>query len=63
MSVEFVQSVWTVIAMVVFIAIVIWAFSGARKKDFDEASRLPLDDDGKPKHFAPCSMCGDKNLC
>jgi len=45
MSVGFVQAVWTVVAMAFFIGIVIWAYSGKRKKDFDEASRLPLDDD------------------
>jgi cytochrome c oxidase cbb3-type subunit 4 len=39
------QSVWTVIAFVVFIGIVIWAWSGKRKKDFDKASRMALDDD------------------
>ena len=36
---------WTVLLLVVFIGIVIWAFSARRKKDFDEAARLPLDDD------------------
>ena len=36
---------WTVLLLVVFIGIVIWAYSGARKKDFDEAARLPLDED------------------
>ena len=45
MSVGFVQAVWTVVAMAFFIGIVIWAYCGKRKKDFDEASRLPLDDD------------------
>ena len=45
MSISFVQTVWTVLAFIFFIAVVIWAWSGARKKDFDEASRLPLDDD------------------
>ena len=45
MSIGFVQAVWTVVAMAFFIGIVIWAWSGNRKKDFDEASRLPLDDD------------------
>jgi cytochrome c oxidase cbb3-type subunit 4 len=39
------QSVWTVVAFVVFIAIVIWAWSGKRKKRFDEAARMALDDD------------------
>jgi cytochrome c oxidase cbb3-type subunit 4 len=36
---------WTVLLLVVFVGIVIWAYSGARKKDFNEAARLPLDDD------------------
>ena len=45
MSVSFVQSIWTVVAMAFFIGIVIWAYSGKRKKEFDEASRLPLEDD------------------
>lgn len=39
------HSIWTVIVFVVFIGIVLWAYSGRRKKDFDEAARLPLDDD------------------
>ena len=36
---------WTVLLLVVFVGIVVWAYSGARKKDFDAAARLPLDDD------------------
>ena len=44
MSVAFVQSVWTVIAMVVFIGIVIWAYSKRRKTDFDQAGRIAMDD-------------------
>ena len=45
MSIVFVQTVWTLLAFIFFIAIVVWAYSGARKEDFDEASKLPLDDD------------------
>lgn len=40
-----VHSIWTVILFIVFIGIVVWAFSSRRKKDFDEAARLALDDD------------------
>ena len=36
---------WTVLLLVVFIGIVFWAYSSKRKQDFDEAARLPLDDD------------------
>jgi cytochrome c oxidase cbb3-type subunit 4 len=42
------HSIWTVIVFIVFIGIVLWAFSSRRKKDFDEAARLVLDDD-EPK--------------
>jgi cytochrome c oxidase cbb3-type subunit 4 len=44
-SVSFVQSVWTVIALVIFIGIVVWAFSKRKKADFDRAGRMALDDD------------------
>ncbi|MCP4077877.1 MAG: cbb3-type cytochrome c oxidase subunit 3 [Gammaproteobacteria bacterium] len=39
------HSIWTVVVFVVFIGIIAWAYSGKRKKDFDEAARLVLDDD------------------
>jgi len=51
MSVSFVQSVWTVMAMVVFIGIVIWAYSSHRKTDFDKAGRLAMDDDDRPANM------------
>ncbi len=31
--------------MVIFIGIFIWAWSSKRKESFDEASRIPMDDD------------------
>ncbi|NVJ61400.1 MAG: cbb3-type cytochrome c oxidase subunit 3 [Gammaproteobacteria bacterium] len=38
----------TVALLVLFIGLVIWAYSSKRKKDFDEAANMPLneDDDG-----------------
>ena len=45
MDIGFIQSVWTLVAFITFIAIVFWAFSDARKNDFKEASQLPLEDD------------------
>lgn len=38
------HSIWTVIVFVVFFGIVFWAFSSRRNKDFEEASKLALDD-------------------
>jgi cytochrome c oxidase cbb3-type subunit 4 len=43
-----IESIWTLILLVVFIGIVVWAWSSKRKKAFDEAARLPLGDDTKP---------------
>ena len=42
----------TVVMLVVFIGIVVWAYSSKRKKQFDEAARSVLEDDapaGKEK--------------
>ena len=39
------HSWWTLALLVIFVGIVIWAYSGKRKKDFDEAARIPLEDD------------------
>jgi cytochrome c oxidase cbb3-type subunit 4 len=39
------RAVWTLMSFVAFLAIVGWAWSGARKAAFDEAARLPLDDE------------------
>ena len=35
---------FTVIMLLVFIGIVLWAYSSRRKQDFEEAARLPLTD-------------------
>ncbi len=41
MSVIF--SIWTVVACVIFLGIVAWAWSSRRKADFEAAARLALD--------------------
>lgn len=35
----------TAILLLLFVGICIWAFSPRRKRDFDAASRLPLDEE------------------
>jgi len=35
----------TLVALVTFIGIVVWAYSGSRKKSFDKAARMALDDE------------------
>ncbi len=37
--------VGTLLAMVAFLAVVAWAWSSRRKKGFDAAARLPLEED------------------
>lgn len=39
------QSLWTVIVLVIFLGIVYWAWSGKRKAHFDAAAKIPLEDD------------------
>ncbi len=41
------HSIWTLILMVVFIAIVIWAWSSRKRKDFERAANIPLQDDNE----------------
>jgi cytochrome c oxidase cbb3-type subunit 4 len=48
MDVNDLRAVITVVSLGLFIGIVWWAWSSRRKKDFDEAARLALDDDDKP---------------
>lgn len=38
-------SLWTVVVLIVFIGIVVWAWNGSNKLRFEEAARIPLDDD------------------
>jgi len=45
MSFTFLQSIWTIVVMITFLGIVVWAYSGKRKAAFDEAARLPFEDD------------------
>ena len=39
------HSIWTVLLVFIFIGIVAWAYSGKRLEAFEEAARLPLEDD------------------
>ena len=48
MSAATLHSWWTVVLLVVFVGIVVWAWSGKRKADFDEAARIPFEEDDAP---------------
>jgi cytochrome c oxidase cbb3-type subunit IV len=42
------SSIMTVVMLAVFIGIVLWAWSGRRRADFEAAARVPLEDDAEP---------------
>ena len=45
MDINDLRSIGTVLAFLAFMGIVWWAYSDRRKLTYDEAARLPLDDD------------------
>ena len=47
------HGLWTAAMIAVFAAIVAWAWSGRRKRDFEEAARLPLEEDGEDEVTGP----------
>lgn len=45
MNFGLIHAILTVVMFVLFIGIIVWAWSAKRKRGFDEAARLPLEDD------------------
>ena len=45
MDIDTLRGLGTVFAMIGFISVCLWAYSGRRKKSFDEAANLPFADD------------------
>ncbi len=57
MDIGTLRGLGTLLIMVAFIGLVIWAYSGKRKKSFDEATMLPFADDPEAKkHVATCFL-------
>ena len=48
MDINTIRALITVLSLVAFLGIVFWAWSAKRKAAFDEAARLPFDDDDVP---------------
>lgn len=44
-----IQAAWTLVAFIVFMGIVIWAFNGKRSQEFHEASMLALEEEDMNK--------------
>ena len=49
MDINTLRGISTIVVMVVFIGICLWAYSGSKKKDFDDAANLPFEDDNIAK--------------
>ena len=49
MDINTLRGLATVVVMVTFLGICVWAFSSKRKRDFDEAANLPFADEGERK--------------
>jgi len=45
MDINTLRGVFTALALIAFIGVCIWAWSGKRKRAFDEAANLPFADD------------------
>lgn len=48
MDINDARSILTVLALLCFLGIVIWAYSKGAKKGFDEAAQLPFTDEDPP---------------
>lgn len=46
-----ISGIITAVLIIVFIGIVFWAYSRKRRKDFEEAARLPLEDEDHPGEY------------
>jgi cytochrome c oxidase cbb3-type subunit IV len=44
-TVHDISGLFTIFSLIAFIGVCVWAFSKKRTKGFDEAARLPIDDD------------------
>jgi len=55
MSFTMIQALWSIVILITFLGIVVWAYSGKRKARFDEAARVPFDDEPSNEKNKPSS--------
>jgi len=51
MSYDDLRGVTTLFALIAFISVVLWAWSGRQKKSFDEAANVLFDDEEEKMHL------------
>jgi len=52
MDINDIRIAWTVVSFLVFLAIVVWAWSQGARRGFEEAAKLPFLDDRACRHRA-----------
>ena len=57
MDINDLRSLFTVLGLASFVGIVWWVYSGRRGAAFEQAARIPLDDDDRPSS----GVAGHKN--
>jgi cytochrome c oxidase cbb3-type subunit 4 len=59
MDINIIRGVLTIILIIAFLGLVVWAWSSKRKDTFDKLSQMPLEeDDGQaPKHDSRSESC------
>ena len=45
MDINVIRGIFTLLLMLIFVGICLWAYSRARKTDFAQAANLPLEED------------------
>lgn len=50
MDINTLRGIFTALALIAFIGVVVWAWSSKRKHDFDEAANLPFADEAIDQH-------------
>jgi len=59
MSAALTHTIWTVLLVIVFVGIVVWAWSGRRRERFEAAARLPLEAEGPLPHSLPMNRASE----
>ena len=49
MDINTIRGLATLLALIAFLALIFWAYSSKRKKDFDEAAALPFAEDSRER--------------
>ncbi len=60
--VTLIQIVWTIVVMIIFLAIVLWAWSGRRKESFNDAANIPLEEEEFLEEEITSAEINEENL-